>query len=423
VERMLPLLTLGVLVAGFCPALLWHPSSALGQEALTQEDQENGMHVDKLTSASSSMNFAFILYKQLALKNPDKNIIFSPLGVSSALAFLSLGARSTTLTELFQGLKFNLTETSEAEIHQSFQHLLHTLIRPSEQLQLNVGNAMFIKEQLKLLEKFREDAKELYTSQALETNFQDFAAAKKFINDYVEKKTRGKIVDLVKDINSPTEMMLVNYIFFKAKWKTPFDPRETFTSRFYLSNNKWIRVPIMRSIDLATPYFRDEALSCTVVELMYSGNASALFILPDEGKMKDIEAKLLPETLRRWRASLKTRIIDAVYLPKFSISGDYNLKKVLVDLGIKKVFTREADLSGITGAKNLVLSEVVHKAMLDVAEKGTEAAVSPGGKIVFLNVKPNPIIVNFNRPFLMVITDKDPEQILFIGKVTNPKQA
>ncbi|XP_037066701.1 serine protease inhibitor A3N-like [Peromyscus leucopus] len=83
---------------------------------------------------------------------------------------------------------------------------------------------------------------------------------------------------------------------------------------------------MMNIEDLTTPYFRDEDLSCSVVELKYRGNASDLFILPDEGRMQQVEAGLQPETLRKWKDSLRPRMIDDLYMPKFSISTDYSLE-------------------------------------------------------------------------------------------------
>lgn len=90
-----------------------------------------------------------------------------------------------------------------------------------------------------------------------------------------------------------------------AAWETPFDPMNTRPSLFYLSNGRPVTVSMMKIEDLTTPYFRDKELSCTVVELRYSSNHSALFILPDEGRMRTVEAALAPETLRRWRESLQ----------------------------------------------------------------------------------------------------------------------
>lgn len=92
-----------------------------------------------------------------------------------------------------------------------------------------------------------------------------------------------------------------------AKWKTPFDPEHTIESTFQVSKNRTVKVPMMSLRGLETPYFRDEELACTVVELPYTSNDSALFILPDDGRMAAVEAKLLPETLRRWRDSLQPR--------------------------------------------------------------------------------------------------------------------
>lgn len=421
---MLVLLVLGLLVAGLCPPVHSLLGSMLGQESVTQEHQPDRTPVDDPRLASSNADFAFSLYKQLASRSPRENVVFSPLSISIALAFLALGARGTTRTEILEGLKFNLTETPETEIHQGFQRLLRALSRPGSPMQLSVGNAMFVKEQLRLLDRFRDDAKALYASEAFATNFQDGPAAEKLINDYVKEKTHGKIVDLVKHLDSATAMVLVNYIFFKAQWETPFDPRDTFESRFHTSKRRAVRVPMMSAEDLEAPYFRDEELACTVVELSYTSNDSALFVLPDQGRMEQVEAMLLPETLRRWRASLQTRLIDNLYLPKFSISSEYNLERVLPRLGVRQVFTKQADLSGVTGFKNLEVTRVAHKTMLEVAEMGTEAAAATGIKMVFLSGKVGPLtVVNFNRPFLVFLLSGDTGSVMFGARVANPKQA
>ena len=206
-ERLSPLLALGLLVAGI------RSVHCLPENVVVKDRHRR---VDGHTLASSNTDFAFSLYKQLALKNPNKNVILSPLSVSIALAFLSLGARGSTLTEILEGLKFNLTEIQEKEIHHSFQHLLQALNQPSNQLQLSVGNAMFVSEELKLLDKFRKDAEAFYASEVLSTNFKDSEAAVKLINEYVKNKTHGKIEKLFNDLDVLTNLILLNYIFFKG---------------------------------------------------------------------------------------------------------------------------------------------------------------------------------------------------------------
>nr|XP_031534670.1 serpin A3-8-like [Vicugna pacos] len=340
-EGMSPLLALGLLVAGLCSRVHCLPEGALDLEKVTQEDQHREASVDNFTLASSNTNFAFSLYKQLALKTPNENVIFSPLSVSMALAFLSLGARGTTLTEILEGLKFNLTE--------------------------------------------------------------------------------GKIVDLFKRLDPLTEVVLVNYIYFKAKWKLPFDPQVTNQAEFHVSENRSVEVPMMRIPSLVTPMFRDTALGCVVVELQYTSNDSALFILPDEGRLEEVEAKLLPETLRRWRDSLQPRERIHLLLPRFSISGDYDLKGILPQLGIRKAFTDKADLSGVTNTTELWVSQVVHGAALDVDEEGTKATATTG--ISMESKSMDMIPVHFNRPFLLSIVHRDTESVIFLGKVTDPSQA
>ncbi|XP_069887523.1 serine protease inhibitor A3N-like [Dipodomys merriami] len=410
--RMSLVLALGLLVAA-----LGRPRGTLDREIPVQDKQVKMLS----TIASSNTNFASQLYKLLVLKNPGKNIIFSPLSIFTDLAFLGLGAQGTTLAEILKGLNFGLPESCVAEIHQGFQHLLHTLNQPSDQLQLSMGNAMFIQEQLEVLGAFLEDAHTLYEAQIVPTNFQQPADAEQLINDFVRNETQGRIVELVRNLDPRTAMILVNYIFLKAKWETPFDPRDTFESKFYLSKTRSVQVPMMTAEDLTVPYFRDKELSCTVVELKYTGNASALFILPDQGKMQKVEAKLLPETLGKWKKNLKPKDIDELSLPKFSISDSYELKDILSQLGIREIFSRKANLSGITTCHELQVTKVMHNALLDVKEEGTEAAAATGFKLVPMSAKLNPIILRLDRPFLIYIFHKD--IILFMAKVANPNQA
>ncbi|XP_048218799.1 serine protease inhibitor A3N-like [Perognathus longimembris pacificus] len=382
------------------------------------------MQADMLSSvASSSTQFALDLYKLLVLRRPGENVIFSPVSISTSVALLGLGARGTTQAEIMKGLKFSPTQSPVADIHRGFEHLVCTLNQPREQLQLSMGNAMFIQEQLEVLASFLDDACALYAAQVVPTDFEQPAAAEQLINDFVRNETHGKIVDLISNLDLDTALILVNYMFLKAKWETPFDPRVTLESKFYLSEGQSVQVPMMKVERLTVPYLWDEALSCTLVELKYLGNASALLILPDQGTMQMVEAELLPETLARWRNNLKPRFIDAIYLPKFSISCSYELQRILPQMGIREAFSKQVDLSGITTRQQLEVTQVVHRALLDVAEEGTEVAAATGVIIIRGSSMLNSTIIRFDRPFLMNIYDTNSDTILFLGKVANPSQS
>ncbi|NXY88143.1 A1AT2 antiproteinase, partial [Alcedo cyanopectus] len=363
----------------------------------------------------NNADFAFQFFKEMTLEAPDKNIFFSPVSISTAFAMLALGARSSTQTQILEGLAFNLTEIQEKEIHEGFHNLIHMLIHPESGVQLNMGKALFLTEKMKPLEQFLDDAKTLYQLEAFATDFNNPTEAEKQINDYIERKTNGKITNLVKDMDPQTVMLLASFVFFKGNWETPFKPEHTEEREFFVDDETTVKVPMMHQTGIFDFYF-DEGLSCTVVRLHYNGSATAFLVLPAKGKMKQLEQTLVKETVQEWSNNLFQSLVR-LYFPKFSISGSYEITNALIRMGIVDVFTNKADLSGITGTPGLKVSKVVHKAALDVDEKGTEAAAATAAEIMPMSLPPT---VEFNRPFLLLIFDRDTNSTLFIGKVVNP---
>lgn len=165
----------------------------------------------------NNADFAFQFFREVAQETPNKNIFLSPVSISAAFAMLALGARSATQSQILEGLAFNLTEIQEKEIHEGFHNLIHMLNHPEGGVQLNMGNAIFVTEKLKLLKKFLDDAKALYQVEAFTTDFNKPTEAEKQINDYIERKTHGKITNLVKDMDPQTVMLLASFVFFKGK--------------------------------------------------------------------------------------------------------------------------------------------------------------------------------------------------------------
>ncbi|NXI46084.1 A1AT2 antiproteinase, partial [Galbula dea] len=381
--------------------------------------QAEGENLAHLKVARSNADFAFRFYKQVREEAGNKNIFFSPLSISTAFAMLSLGARSNTLRQLHKGLAFNLTEMEEQEIHQGFQHILQLLNDSHQDVQLNLGNALFVDNRLKLLQKFLDDVTNFYYSETIPSNFQNPPEALKEINKYIETKTHGKIVDLLKTLDKDTVLVLVNYIFFKGYWETPFNSLDTRDDDFFLDDKNSVKVKMMHQNKHFNVH-RDEKLSCWVVEIPYKGDAAALFILPDEGKMRQVEDALLKETVSNWIQSFKTRKIY-LDLPKFSISGSYDVKSLFEKMGVTEVFSNQADLSGVAENTLLKASKAIHKAVVDVSENGTEAAATTVIEMVFLSALiPPPPHITFNRPFLIFIVNKDTHSTLFMGKIMNP---
>uniref|UniRef100_G3UMW8 Serpin family A member 11 n=1 Tax=Loxodonta africana TaxID=9785 RepID=G3UMW8_LOXAF len=412
------LLGAGVLASVHCQPFPAHGDKSLGvSRAPNDQLSEPAPAYRKITPTIT--NFALRLYKQLAADIP-RNIFFSPVSISTTLALLSLGAQVNTSTQILEGLGFNLTETPEADLHHSFQSLLHTLDLPSPKFELKVGNSLFLDKQLKPQQWFLDSVKELYGAFAFSANFSDSTGMARQINEYVRKRTYGQVPDCLQEVNQDTLVVLLNYIFFKAKWKHPFNRYRTQKQEsFFVDERTSLRVPMMYQKEMHR-FLYDQELACTVLQIEYSGNALALLILPDPGKMKQVEAALQPETLRKWDQLLLPSLLD-LHLPRFSISGMYNLEEILPRIGLSSLFNLEADFSGITGLLNKTISRVSHKAVVDMNEKGTEAGAASGllSQPQSLNTTAAPH-ARFNRPFLLLLWDVTTQSLLFLGKVVNP---
>ncbi|KAM6392819.1 alpha-1-antiproteinase-like [Pluvialis apricaria] len=366
---------------------------------------------------SNYADFVFSFYKQAVSKEADKNIFFSPMSISTAFAMLAVGAKSTTLSQIFEGLGFGaLTETRMNDVHESFHKVLAVLNCDHVNITLNTGNALFTAIGYEPQETFLQNTKQFYDAEFFSINFHKPEEAKKQVNKYAEEKTKGKIPELIGHLDPSTVLVLVNYIYFKAAWQNFFDPLRTYEDDFFVNTNESVRVNMMQRDGSYDSYY-DQDLSCEVLELPYKGTARALLILPDDGKMAQVEDALSKETICKWDSKLETRRLD-LQLPKISISGSYDVKNLFMEMGITEVFSSNADLSGISGSHNLQVSQAVHKALLDIDEAGTEAA---GATAIILTrlLRPS-VTMKFNRPFIILISDKATGTTLFMGKIVDP---
>uniref|UniRef100_A0A8D2DNV1 Thyroxine-binding globulin n=1 Tax=Sciurus vulgaris TaxID=55149 RepID=A0A8D2DNV1_SCIVU len=394
------------------------PNSSEGKVTTCHLPQQNAT-LYKMSSINA--DFAFNLYRRLTVETPDRNIFFSPVSISAALAMLSFGAGSSTQTQILEVLGYNLTDIPVTEIQQGFQHLICSLNFPKKELELQMGNAFFIGKHLKPLGKFLDDVKTLYETEVFSTDFSNVSAARQEINCHVEKQTKGKIVNLIQDLKLNTIMVLVNYIYFKAQWANPFHPSKTEeNSSFLVDKTTTVQVPMMHQTE---QYYHlvDMELNCTVLQMDYSKNALALFVFPKEGQMEWVEATMSSKTLKKWNRLLQKGWID-LFVPKFSISATYDLGNMLMKMGLKDAFAENADFLGLTEDNGLKLSYVAHKAVLHLGEEGTEdVVISEVGFLDQREITLHPII-RFNRTFLLLILEKSTRSILFLGKVVDPTE-
>ncbi|XP_025902270.1 serine protease inhibitor 2.1-like [Nothoprocta perdicaria] len=418
---MKDLLCLYLFLAGLCAVTHCHEEDVC-HEVNNTNLHDGAEHLLKHhcgKQGSAYADFAFRFYKQVIAKEADKNVFFSPMSISTAFALLALGAKSSTLSQILEGLGFGSVDEAHVEdIHESFHEVLAVLNCTDANITLNIGNALFTAIGYEPQEAFLKNTKQFYDADFFPINFHKEIEAKTQINNYVKEKTKEKIPELVDQLGRNTIMVIVNYIYFKAAWEKAFDPEFTYEDDFLVKPNVSVRVNMMRREDNYNIYY-DQDLSCTVVELPYHGTARALLILPDDGKMEQVEDALSKETICKWDNKLENRRVN-LHLPKTSISGSYDIKELLEEMGITDVFSSNADLSGITGSRDLQVSQAIHKALLEVDETGTEAAGATA--IVVTKVLLPFVTISFNRPFTILISDKATGITLFLGKVVDPTQ-
>jgi len=374
--------------------------------------------------ALTAGNNAFALDLYQTLRGIDGNLIFSPFSISLALGMTYAGARGETEAEMARALHFDLPEE---QLHRAFNQLDLLLASQPEtsdeeqRLQLRLANAVWAEETFAFLPEYLDVLALHYGAGVHLADFiREYEAARREINRWVSDQTQDRINDLLPEgvLSSDTRMVLVNAIYFKADWLSQFDKDSTHAAAFHLLDGSEIQVETM-SQGIHVPYVDGEGYQA--IELQYAGGTAAMdIIVPDTGTFTDFEASLDRARLDGVLSGLQDSSV-LLSLPKFTFSGDFNLSDALADLGMPLAFDPErADFSGMTGARDLFITDVVHKAFVAVDEQGTEAAAATG---VIMGVTSAPafeITLNVDRPFIFLIRHSESEQILFIGRVLDP---
>ncbi|XP_074141246.1 serpin A12 [Sminthopsis crassicaudata] len=409
-------LILDLLFAGYFLAIngLQQQKSPAKNHQAIHSIQESEERRARSQVVSRNTEFACKMYQELSQKNKDKNIFFSPISISTGFSMLTLGAKDYILSQLSENL--NLKNMPMKSIYQGFHQIIQSLNQHNRDLRLHLGNTLFIENKLKVQKRFLNDVKNIYEAEAIPMEFEDPKKAITEINNYISQKTHGKINKLIKTLDQNTMLLLIDHIHFEAEWEKKFNPKDTKEDDFFLINGKSVKVPMMyRGGKYKSAY--NEQLSCTVLEIPFKGNVTGLFMLPDQGELKKMEKGLSKEKLIQLRQSLKYSSTD-VCLPKFSISGTYNMKKYFSGLGVTRIFDGSADLTRISPQKTLKVSQAIHKAVLKMDEEGAEASGATGIETLPMTV---PKIIIFNHPFVVIILDDCSQSILFMAKIMNPK--
>ena len=422
--------------------------------------RSTGSAADANRAATAINAFALDLYRRMR-SDPStgltgRNIVFSPTSIALALAMARAGARGTTASEVDAVLHASGLDKLLVQLNALDQELAgHNATwtdeeKTSHALSLQVANAAFGQRGWAIEQEYLDAIAAAFGAQLGLVDYEaDPQAARKTINAWVSRQTAKRIPQLLAptDVDSLTRLVLVNAIYLKAVWQTPFDVELTANQPFTADGGKRVQVPTMSlNGGQVVPLASGAGWKATELQYLGADGSTPLamtLILPDDvaafekglnaGTLSSIVSKLGAERQHLEQFSAGPDPEDCgtypyslhLFMPRFGIDTRTDLVPVLEKMGMKAaVDAASADFSGITSSSKLFIGHVIHQANIDVDEKGTEAAAATA--IVMLAggcTGPEPartVTLRLDRPFLFLLRDVRTGAILFMGRVLDP---
>ena len=367
-------------------------------------------------AAGQSINaFGQDLYSLLQHQSGGSgNLFLSPTSIDTALAMTYAGARGETASQMASVL--HAANVDPNTLAQEMGSLLTDLNSAGQgQYALAVADALWGQQGYPFNQAFLNLVQADYGGGLQQVDFGNPVGAAQTINNWVAQQTNDKIQDLISPemLTQYTRLVLTNAVYFKGNWATAFDTSATYNANFTLSSGAQVQASTMHNTS-GFGYMASDGYQ--VLQMPYVGNRLAMdVILPSAASgLSGLDASQLPADLNGWLGGLSGQQVQ-VSLPKFTMTTSYDLSTPL-QAGMTNAFSKyEADFSGI-GPNQLYISDVVHKAYIDVNETGTEAAGATGVVVGVAAVAGSfhpPIVFNADHPFLFVIRDTQSGSVLF----------
>ncbi len=382
---------------------------------------------DDAARAGSAVNaFGLALYARIAADAPG-NLVISPASIALALSMARAGARGQTAAEM-DAVLHDLGTDAHAAWLASLDSALNArtgqfpdLSGTQRDVTLRIVNAPFAQRGLALEQPYLDAlAGRFGAGLRLVDYVAASEAARQLINGWVSDQTEQRITELLSqgDIDVMTRLVLVNAIYLKAAWVTPFAEEATSTAPFTRPDGTTVDVPMMHGGG-ELPYAQGDGWRA--VQLPYVGGKLAmLVIVPDD--MAAFEGSLDDQDLSAIVSGLDSHEV-ILGLPKYGAESRVELGPVLAALGMPTAFTDAADFSGMTTQERLLISAVIHQANIDVDEKGTEAAAATAVVMRETAAPSDVVTLTVDHPFLFALRDVDTGAVLFLGRITDPAKS
>lgn len=392
------------------------PNSS-GQNRPSTSFQEPSYDRQPLNDKSHSFDNELLM----KLDKGNENVFISPASIKATLAMILEGARGESARQILKQLNVGST----AEARQLVRDALSGLKRRGHTT-LEAGHGIFVSDEFaedRTFSDYRKLIKDNYAAHVGRIDFSKKVEASQSINAWVAKITHDLITEVLTpdNFNQNSGLVLASALYFKGDWKYEFNPELTQPRRFEASNKPAINVNMMQ-ITETFQYDLNSDLDAHVVELPYSDGAySMLLIVPRTKGTNNIAALLSRTNLKNILKTMEPSEV-VLHLPKFQIDYSTDLRAALDSMGIRDIFSRNANLTGISSSQRLVVDALMHRSRVDVGEKGTIAASVTTASVVPLIGSSSPV-VTADHPFAFIIYNKAKELVIFEGVVNEPTQA
>jgi serine protease inhibitor len=355
--------------------------------------------------------FGLSLFDTLLGGSGGGNIAISPLSVALALHVLYNGAAGSTQQAMAQTLK--LGTLSAQALNNDNAALQASLMSADPKVQLTIANSLWIDQtDGPVLPSFTQTDETYYGA-----TIGDLAGAPDNVNAWVDSETHGLITQLLPP-GEYVDAIIANVLYFKGQWTTSFDPSNTDTAPFTLSNGSQTPMELMHQTG-SFPYAAGtlHGVDFQAVRMPYGqGRFSMLIILPNAGaNVTSFVTAITVDDLNGLMAQLELAMVT-IGLPRFTASYGTSLTGALGSMGMGIAFGPSADFSAL--APGFWINLVEHKTVVEVDETGTIAAAATGVGLDAVATQQYTIIMN--HPFFYAIQDDKTRDLLFIGVLMNP---
>lgn len=408
------LICLAIVVGVLSPKIIISGSAAEVEPVANRPSSDSRIS-NPLVQAQTE--FGLKLFQILRHQSPQKNIFISPTSIATALSMTYNGASGQTQQEMTKALA--LQGMSIAQVNQLSQQLQTTLQRLDPDVTLTLANSLWVRQGFPLHPNFVGTAEEFYHATVTPLDFSRPNAVNP-INQWVSEKTQGRIPTIIDQLKPDDMLLLINAVYFKGKWTTPFKPEQTQNQPFNLENGQVKSHPLMRQNE---QYYYLETSEFQAVNIPYGQESSLSFYVFLPAAHSNLETLINQVTPEKWQAWMQEfrRRPGVIEIPRFQLEYEVQLNDALKSLGMNAMFDRnQANFSQLTD-EPVAVDAVKHKTFLEVNEAGTEAAGVTSIGIVATSAPPPPFQMKVDRSFLGIIRDNHTGTLLFIGAIYDPQ--